>query len=187
VFVAVEAQAVPENPPDQVGDVVCGPLLVQLTGRPLPSVALPSTSGESVDLSSVDRAVLYLYPGNRCSPEDGYDSPALDEAQHRAFADHWPDFLALNCRVLGISSQSLAEQSIVAAALGVGQPLVYDADARVARGLGLPTFNVDHVDWYCRAALVVNDGVIAHAFYPLESAVRSPAQVVTWMRRQRWA
>jgi peroxiredoxin len=187
VFKAVEAQAIQESRPHEVGDGGCGPLLARLTGRPLPSIALPSTSGGPVDLSSLDRAVLYLYAGNRCSPEEGYDSPALDEAQHRAFADYWPDFLALNCMVLGISSQSLDERSVVAAALGVGQPLVCDADARVARELGPPTFNVDHVDWYCRAALVVNDGAIVQAFYPLASAVRSPAQAVAWMRRQRWA
>jgi peroxiredoxin len=161
-------------------------MLERLIDRVLPSIALPSTSGDPVDLSSVDRAVLYLYPGNRCSPEDGYNSPVVDEAQHCAFADHWPDFLEFNCRVLGMSSQSLDQQSVVVSALGVGHPLLCDADARVARALGLPTFSVDQIDWYCRAALVVDDGVIVQAFYPLASAERSPGQAVAWMRRQPW-
>jgi peroxiredoxin len=183
---AVEAQAAQEGRPDDVGGTGCRPVLGRLTERALPPIALPSTSGEPVDLSSLDRALLYLYPGNRCSPEDGYDSPAVDEAQHCAFADHWPDFLALNCRVLGMSSQSLDQQSVVAAALGVGQPLLCDAGARVGRALGLPTFSVDRVDWYCRAALVVDDGVIVQAFYPLANAARSPGEAVAWMRRQAW-
>jgi peroxiredoxin len=184
---AVEAQAAQEGRPDEIGRTGCRPVLGRLTERALPSIALPSTSGEPVDLSSLDRAVLYLYPGNRCSPEDGYDSPVVDEAQHCAFADHWSDFLALNCRVLGMSSQSLDQQSVVVAALGVGQPLLCDADARVGRALGLPTFSVDQIDWYCRAALVVDDGVIVQAFYPLASAVRSPGEAVGWMRRQAWS
>jgi peroxiredoxin len=183
---AVDAQAVQEKRPEEIGDTGCPPVLERLTERVLPPIALPSTSGESVDLSSIDRAVVYLYPGNRCSPEDGHDSLVVDEEQHCAFADHWPDFLALNCRVLGMSSQSLDQQSIVVAALGVGHPLLYDAGARVGRELGLPTFSVDHVDWYCRAALVVDDGAIVQAFYPLASAVGSPGQAVAWMRRQAW-
>lgn len=51
---------------------------------------------------------------------------------------------------------------------------------------GLPTFGVDGASWYCRLTLVVNDGAIAQVFYPVMSAVRSPAQAVAWMRRQRW-
>jgi peroxiredoxin len=86
-----------------------------------------------------------------------------------------------------MSSQSLDEQNGAAAALGVGQPLVCDADARVARELGLPTFSLDHIDSYCRAALVVGDGAIVQAFYPPASAVRSPAQAFAWMRRQSWS
>jgi peroxiredoxin len=187
VFEAVGAQAVQRSRPDHVGHAACSPLLARVTGEPLPSIALPSTSGEPVELPRLDRAILYLYPGNLWSPEDGYDSPALDDAQHRAFADHWPDFLALNCTVLGISSQPLDEQRVIAAALGVGHPLICDADASVARELGLPTFSVDYVDWYCRAALVINDGAIVQAFYPLASAVRSPALAAAWMRRQRRA
>lgn len=182
----MESQAAQQGVHHEVGGTGSRPALDRLTARALPPIALPSTNGESVDLSSIDRAVLYLYPGNRCSPDDGRDSPLVDEAQHCAFADHWSDFLALNCRVLGISSQSLDQQSVVVAALGVGHPLLCDADARVGRELGLPTFSVGHSDWYCRAALVVDDGAIVQAFYPLASAVGSPGQAVAWMRRQTW-
>jgi peroxiredoxin len=140
-----------------------------------------------IDLAELDRAVLYLYPGTRCSPEDGHGSPGLDETQHRVFSDHWPDFLALNCRVLGLSSQSLDEQCVVAAALGIGHPILCDRDASVAHELGLPTFSVDDVTWYRRATLIVHDGAIVQAFYPLESAFRSAAQAVAWMQRQRWS
>ncbi len=163
------------------------PLSARLIGRPLSAIRLPATTGAVVDLVEIDRAVLYFYPGNVCSPEGGYDSPALDEVQHRAFARHWSDFLALNCMVFGVSSQSGDEQSVTVSALGVGQPLLCDSDLRLADDLGLPTFTVDGTPWYCRLMLVVDDGMIAHAFYPVISATRSPAQVVAWTRRQGWA
>jgi peroxiredoxin len=158
-------------------------LLTELVGRRLPAIALPSTSVEAVDLARLDRAVLYFYPGNLvCSPEDGYDSPVLDDAQHRAFADHWSDFLALNCKVFGVSTQSRHAQSDVASALGIGQPLLHDDSGRLARELGLPAFTLNNNVWYCRATLIVNGGSIIHGFYPLASVVQSAAQVVDWMR-----
>jgi peroxiredoxin len=160
------------------------PLLARLVGRRLPSLTLPSTGGEQLELAELDRAVLYFYPGYVCSPEGGYDSPTLDEAQHRAFAHHWADFLSLNCMVLGVSSQSNDEQSVTASALGVGHPLLCDSDRLLAQELGLPTFTVDYIGWYCRLTLVVDRGVIARAFYPVTSATRSAAQAVRWMRRQ---
>ncbi len=160
--------------------------LARLSGQPLPALALQSTGGEYVDLVEARKALLYFYPGNVCSPEAGYDSPALDEAQHRAFARHWSDFLALNCMVLGVSSQSHDEQSIVATALGVGHPLLCDSELRVARELGLPTFAVDNTKRYCRFMLVVDDGMIVKAFYPVNGATRSPAKAVAWMRQHGW-
>jgi peroxiredoxin len=162
------------------------PALSGLTGKRLPALSLPSTTGTHVDLLDVHRAVVYLYPGVMWTAEGGYDSPVLDEAQHRAFADHWHDLLALNCLSLGVSSQSPDEQSVTAGALGIGQPLLCDSDRRLARELGLPTCGVDEESWYCRLTLVVNDGAIAQVFYPVTSVVRSASQAVGWMRRQRW-
>jgi peroxiredoxin len=159
------------------------PLLAGLMGRPLPALSLPSTTGQHVDLAEIHRAILYFYPGAMWAPEGGYDSRALDEAQHRAFADHWHALLALNCLAFGVSSEAANEQRVAVAALGIGQPLLYDSSRRLARELGLPTFGVDGASWYCRLTLVVNDGAIAQAFYPVMSAVRSPAQAVAWMRR----
>jgi peroxiredoxin len=161
--------------------------LARIRGRPLPTLALESTGGEYIDLVEVRRALLYFYPGNLCSPEAGYDSPVLDEAQHLSFARHWSDFLALNCMVLGVSSQSHDEQSIVVAALGVGHPLLCDGELRLGRELGLPTFAVDNTDWYCRFMLAVNDGRIVKAFYPVSGVTRSPAKAVAWMGQHGWS
>ncbi len=162
------------------------PLLAGLTGRPLPSVSLPSTTGQYVDLTEIHRAILYFYPGAMWEPEGGYDNRVLDEAQHSAFADHWHDLLALNCLAFGVSGQAANQQSVIAAALGIGQPLLCDSDRHLARELGLPTFGMEGASWYCRLTLVVNNGAISQAFYPVMSVTRSPAQAVEWMRRQRW-
>jgi len=160
------------------------PLLARLAGQALPSAELPSTSDQPVNLAEVERGVVYFYPGHLCSPENGYDSPPLDDAQHQAFADHWSDFTALNCHAFGVSSQTRDEQRAIAGALGLGHPLLSDVDTQLAHELGLPIFTVAHISWYCRVTLIVSNGLVAHAFYPVTSAIRSPAQAIAWMRRQ---
>jgi peroxiredoxin len=158
------------------------PLLARLTGQRLPMIELPSTTDQPVNLSELDRGVVYFYSGSLCSPEDGYDSAALDEAQHRAFADHWADFTALGCRAFGVSNQSPDEQRQVGEVLGLGHPLLSDGERRLAHELGLPTFTVQGATSYCRLTLVISDGVIATAFYPVTSAARSAAQAIVWIR-----
>lgn len=176
--------ALPDSEPG-AGGISHFPLLARLTGRSLPAVSLPSTMGSPVELGDVQRAVLYVYPGAPWVPGDGYDSRVLDEAQHQAFANRWHDLLALNCNAFGVSSQPADEQSAIASALGIGHPLLSDRDQYLARELGLPRFGVDAVSWYCRLTLVINDGVIARAFYPVASATRSSVEAIEWMR-QRW-
>lgn len=162
-------------------------LLARISGQPLPAIGFPSTSEQSVDLSGVERGVVYLYSGNPWSPEGGYDTPTLDEAQHLAFATHWSDFTALNCLAFGVSSQGPGDQRLTAEALGLGHPLLSDGARHLARELGLPTFTVESTTRYCRTTLVVSEGVVVRAFYPVTSATRSAAHAIAWMRRQGWA
>lgn len=168
---------------DRQFDLRGGTLLSRLEGRQVPDLSLPSDTGEPFDLGGIDRAVLYFYPGSVISPEGGYDSPMLDEAQHRAFAIHWADLLQLGCSVFGVSSEPVDRQSGIPARLGIGHPLLCDSARVLALELGLPTFTVGETGWYCRVTLVVDRGVIVQAFYPLTSAVRSPLQAIEWMRR----
>jgi len=166
-------------------EVTSASRLDQLVGQALPAVRLAYFSGSFVDLRGLGgRLVIYFYPGCVCSPEDGYRSPVLDVAQHRAFAFRRADFLELACRPVGISSQSVQDQRLIAADTGARHLLLSDPDLQLARALGLPTFNVDKMDWYCRVLLVVREGIVARAFSPVSSAAGSAAQAITWMRGQ---
>ncbi|MGO9322745.1 MAG: hypothetical protein ACLQBY_18340 [Solirubrobacteraceae bacterium] len=108
----------------------------------------------------------------------------LDAAQHRAFAYRRPDFLAMGCRPVGISSQAVKGQRRAAADTEARHLLLSDPDLQLARALGLPTFNVDKTDWYCRLMLVITEGTVAQAFSGVSSAPRSTAQIIAWMRAQ---
>jgi len=72
----------------------------RLVQQQLPTARLGCYTAPAVALSELgERLVVYFYPGTVWSPEDGYDSPVLDVAQHRAFALHSADFLALVVRL----------------------------------------------------------------------------------------
>ncbi|HYB22209.1 MAG TPA: hypothetical protein VED41_00325 [Solirubrobacteraceae bacterium] len=122
--------------------------------------------------------VIYCYPGGVYSPEDGYRSPGQDIAQHRAFAGRHDDFDALNCRVVGVSSQGVELQRDTQ----VGHLLLSDPQLQLARQLKLPTFSVDRSDWYCRCLLIAVSGRVVHAVYPIGSPGQSAAHAVRWLR-----
>jgi peroxiredoxin len=147
---------------------------------------LTANTGEVVDLfelAAKSPVVAYFYPAAEVSPEDGYQSLALDAAQHRAFTAHRPDFLARNCRVLGISSQPHEQQRLAALETEVEHLLLCDTSLWFARELSLRTFSIDEVRWYCRSLVVfARDRV--HVFSTVRSAQGSPAQAIGWMRAQ---
>ncbi len=129
------------------------------------------------------RLVLYLYPGAICSPEDGYQSPSRDSVQHRSFADRRDELERLGYNAVGLSSQSVDAQRRVVTDAGVSHTLLSDSDLELAGALGLPTFNMDKSDWYCRLTVMVHRGRVAGAFYPI-SAARSAGEAVAWIREQ---
>jgi peroxiredoxin len=60
--------------------------------------------------------------------------------------------------------------------------LLSDPELRLARTLGLWTFNGDGAEWYCRRTLVVIGGVVAETFAP--EGARVTAQALEWLRAQ---
>jgi peroxiredoxin len=156
-----------------------------LLGHALPALRLGCYAGTLVDLRDLGRyLVIYTYPGCLCSPDDGYESPALDATQHRAFAARYGDFIAMGCRPIGVSSQSVEQQRRLAADTSTNHLLLSDPEVSLGRALGLRTFSVDGADWYCRVTLVVSEGRVAHAFYAVGSPALSAALAISWMRGQ---
>ncbi len=159
----------------------------RLVGQPIPPVNLDCYQGRPVDLETYASGfslVLYLYPGSTSSSEDGPDAQVTDVSQHRAFRERLADFIACEYRVIGISSQSEHEQAQAVMTHDVKCPhrLLSDPELRLASAFDLPTFNLDGARRYQRVVLVVNQGRISKAFFPVSSGARSAAQVLAWMQ-----
>ena len=78
-----------------------------------------------------------------------------------------PAFAARGVRVLGVSTQTPAEQREAAERLGLPYALLSDADGALERALDLPAFEVDGLRMLRRLTLLLRDGVIEDAIYPV--------------------
>jgi len=163
-----------------------------LTGAVMPSITLPATSGEPVDLSRIGpRAIVYVYPmtGKPGVPlVEGWDQiPGARGCtpESMAFRDHYEDLTELGAQVFGLSVQDTAEQAEAATRLKLPFPLLSDSGLVLAERLRLPTFTAaDGVVRYKRLTLVLDQGRIEHVFYPVFPPNQHAAEVLGWLREQ---
>lgn len=160
-----------------------------LPGLTLPSLALPSTQGGSIDLAALARGrlVAYLYPRTgtpgQPSPAGWDDIPGARGCtpQSCAYRDSLAEFERLGAGLVGISTQSNDEQREFAAREHIPFPLLSDPGLELAEALGLPTFEAGGMTLYRRLTLVAESGEIGKAFYPVFPPDRDAAEVLAWL------
>lgn len=181
----VNLVSLPENLPVPVDDGGCS----HLVGMKLPSVLLPSTSGQLVDCSGLhQRVVLYCYPmtgrPDVSLPEGWDDIPGARGCTPEAcgFRDHYQEVKTLGSEIFGLSTQKTAYQQEAVARLHLPYALLSDAEFLFAKALKLPLFEVGSLVLIKRLTLIVLRGVIEHVFYPVFPPDKHAAEVVTWLR-----
>ena len=177
----------PEGIPAPADDRGCDHL-PEMQLRP---VALPSTSGELVDLSGLPgRTVVYCYPRTGRPGENlprGWDEiPGARGCtpQSCAFRDHHTELRSLGARVFGLSTQDTHHQQEAAERLHLPFALLSDSELNFARALELPTFEVEGLTLIKRLTLVVEDGRIEKVFYPVFPPDENAEEVIAWLRRE---
>ncbi|MGI8652387.1 MAG: peroxiredoxin [Geodermatophilaceae bacterium] len=177
----------PEGLPVPVDDGAADHLL----GSSAPEVGLASTTGAVLRLDRVPgRTVLFGYPRTGTPgqpPPDGWDAiPGARGCTPQAcgYRDSYADFAELSAQVLGISSQSAAEQHEAAQAAQAAQayPLLSDSDAAMIRAWKLPTFTVDGCILLRRITIFLLDGVVDGVIYPVFPPDRSAEAALAWLR-----
>ncbi len=164
-----------------------------LEGAVVPSFSLPGTHGEAVDLSRLPgTTVVYAYPmtGRPDMPlPDGWDMiPGARGCtpQSCAFRDHHAELRALGTNHLfGLSTQDTGYQVEVADRLHLPFPLLSDARLEMAHALRMPTMDVAGATLLKRLTLVIVDGRIAKALYPVFPPNQSAADVMAWLKAGR--
>ncbi|MGH4021354.1 MAG: peroxiredoxin [Pseudonocardiaceae bacterium] len=121
-------------------------------------------------------------------PSTAGESVALHE-QACDFRDHYDELLDSGAsRVFGVSSQDRDYQREVAERLRLPFTMLSDTELSLAEQLALPTFRVGALTLFKRLTLVIRDGVIEHAFYPIFPPNDHARQVLAWLQGpHRWA
>lgn len=160
-----------------------------LAGLRVPSLALSATDGANVDLSAFrGRTVVYVYPRtgrpNEAPPEGWDQIPGARGCtlQSCSFRDHFREFGAHRvAHLFGLSTQNSDYQREAVERLHLPFPVLSDAELRFASALDLPTFQVATMTLLKRMVLVIDDGVINKAFYPVFPPDKSAEEVLAWL------
>lgn len=177
----------PGGLPEPTDDGACE----HLPGMRLPSVPLPSTSGERVDLAGLaGTTVVYCYPLTGRPDRDlptGWDKiPGARGCtpQSCGFRDHHAELAALGAGVFGLSTQDTDYQREAAERLRLPFGLLSDEELRFAEALGLPTFEAEGATLVKRLTMVVEDGEISKVFYPVFPPGKNAEDVIASLSGQ---
>ncbi|HEY4142959.1 MAG TPA: peroxiredoxin [Pseudolabrys sp.] len=161
-----------------------------LTGKRLPDLALPATSGAPVNLSKLKgRTVVYVYPRTGVPgvdlPPRWNDIPGARGCtpQSCSFRDHFDELKRLGvAQLYGLSVQDTAYQQEAATRLHLPFAILSDEKRTLTAALNLPTFVTSGMTLLKRMAWVIDDGVIAKVFYPVFPPDKNAAEVVAWLQ-----
>jgi peroxiredoxin len=155
--------------------------LTSLCRRPK---ARPSTSRSS-------RAV-YIYPRTGVpgvDPPEGWDQiPGARGCtpQSCSFRDHFGELTQLGvAQLYGLSTQDTAYQREAATRLHLPFPILSDEKLALTKALNLPAFTAAGMTLLKRMALVIDDGKITKAFYPVYPPDRNASDVIAWIQASR--
>lgn len=162
-----------------------------LVGMAIPPLGLLATDDTSVTLSELPgRIVVFAYPRTgepgKISLVDDWDMiPGARGCtpQTCSFRDLFAELKAAGAKhVFGLSTQDNVYQTEMASRLHLPFPVLSDEKLALSRALNLPTMQVAGLTLIKRMALIVDDGVITHVFYPVFPPDRNAGDVLAWLQ-----
>jgi peroxiredoxin len=161
-----------------------------LMGALIPDVQLQATDGRLVSLARLGnfRTIVYAYPrtGRPGEPELTPDWDLIPGArgctpEACGFRDHHNELKAAGAGVLGLSTQSTADQRELVARLHLPFPILSDEDLVLTRAMRLPTFSAADHTLLRRLTLVIRDRRVEHVWYPVFPPDLHAERVLQWL------
>jgi peroxiredoxin len=164
-----------------------------LAGMKLPDLTLSATAGAAVNLAKLKgRTVVYIYPRTGVPgvdlPPGWNDIPGARGCtpQSCGFRDHFGELKRLGvAQLYGLSTQDSAYQQEAASRLHLPFAILSDEKMALTRALKLPTFTTSGMTLLKRMALVIDDGVITKAFYPVFPPDKNAEEVIAWLQASK--
>ena len=164
-------------------------LASHLIGWKVPSVTLQSTSGQWIDLSTIEGwIVVYCYPltgrPDESLPEGWDQIPGARGCTPEvcAFRDYHQDLQNMDVTVFGVSTQLLDYQSEMVRRLHIPFDILSDANLNLVNALKLPTMQVNNLTLIKRLTMIVHSSIIRHVNYPVFPPDQEPINVINWLR-----
>ena len=162
-----------------------------LAGMLVPPITLVSTANRRINLAKLaqERTVIYCYPRTGAPGQPvpkGWDEiPGARGCTPETcgFRDHYQRLRALRAQVFGLSTQTTAYQQEMVQRLHLPFEVLSDADFALTKALRLPTFDFDGVTLLKRLTLILSDGKIEKAFYPVFPPDKHAEEVIAWLGR----
>ncbi|KAJ4292551.1 hypothetical protein N0V90_009214 [Kalmusia sp. IMI 367209] len=185
------AHTTPTDLPVPEDDGACS----HLAHSHLPSVTLPTTSGNEINLSSLDGlTILFCYPRtgapNETIPQEWNVIPGARGCTPQAcsFRDETEKLRQLGAKHLyGLSTQDSTYQKEVRERLHLPYELLSDEKLEFAKALRLPTFDWQGKSLIKRLALAIEDGRIVKVWYPVFPPDKNAQDVVQWLKAKQKA
>ena len=178
--------ALPDNLPAPIDDGAARHLL----GMQVPSLLLPATNGEVVDLAALPgRTIVYAYPLTGVpgsSLPEGWDAiPGARGCTVEAlsFKDHRTELVELGAEVFGLSTQTSDYQQEMADRLHLPFAVLSDAALALTQAMRLPVMTVEGKVLLKRLTMVLRDGQVEHVFYPVFPPNEAASMVLDWLRK----
>ena len=101
--------------------------------------------------------------------------------QSCAFRDHHAELRTLGARVFGLSTQDTGYQREAVERLRLPFELLSDGGLVFAKGLDLPTFEVEGMSLIKRLTLIIDNGRSEKVFYPVFPPGENAGEIVEWL------
>jgi len=158
----------------------------------IPSVALRSTAGRSVDLAATHgTTVVYVYPHtgrpDEPTPKEWDLIPGARGCtpESCAFRDHHAELRALGAQVYGVSADTQEWQREAVGRLHLPFELLSDADRSWSKSLRLPTFEFEGQIFLRRLTLILANDRVKKVFYPVFPPDLHPEEVIRNLQTER--
>ncbi|SMR43748.1 unnamed protein product [Zymoseptoria tritici ST99CH_1A5] len=179
----------PSDLPKPEDDGACN----HLTGSRFPSVALPATSGSTVDPSTLSGlSILFCYPRtgapNETITDDWNAIPGARGCTPQAcsFRDACDEFKSLGVsNIFGASTQDTPYQQEAKDRYHLPYDLLSDEKTEMIKALNLPTFEWKGTKLIKRLSMAIENGKIIKVFYPVFPPNESANEVLKWLKERR--
>jgi peroxiredoxin len=147
-------------------------------GNPVPQVRLAAFEGE-FDLAAYASGWMLVW----CFPGDDDEPFSVDEVMGRSLEEHRLELAALDCAVVGVSSQRQDILARLASRAKTTFPLLSDPQLVLAQRMGLPTVPCGEEQLYRRFVFVAHRDRVAQVFHRVRP-LASVGEVVRWLAGQ---